>query len=91
MKQCADRMLEVVVEDNGIGRIRAAEINGAEMLSQKSYGMRITRDRLYMISNTYQADADVSVEDLALKDGSAGGTRVTVHIPFRHIATKGVV
>lgn len=76
------RALRIEVEDDGIGRTRAAEIKSRSALKKRSMGMSITEQRLAMIQKQQGIRCDVRVEDLVLADGSAGGTLITLTIPL---------
>jgi len=38
------------VEDNGVGRQKAKEIESKDTLKKKSYGMQISKDRIELIN-----------------------------------------
>jgi hypothetical protein len=60
------------IEDNGIGRVQAAQIKTKSALKKKSLGMQITKDRL----QASKTKAKVEIEDLEQ------GTKVTIKIPL---------
>ena len=72
--------VEILIQDNGVGRKRSAEIQKDTPLS-KSYGTRITNDRIGLISRSLQIDASVQIEDLYDDSGVATGTRVVISLP----------
>jgi ligand-binding sensor domain-containing protein len=74
--------IQCVIEDNGIGRERAAEIRASRMDHKSSVGMQITSDRIALINKIYDIDTRVNVIDLADEDGNPGGTRVVIHVPL---------
>lgn len=74
--------LRIEVEDDGIGRARAAEIKSRSALKKRSMGMSITEQRLTMIQKQQGIRCDVKVEDLVLSNGEPGGTRITITIPL---------
>lgn len=76
------RTLRIEVEDDGIGRTRAAELKSRSALKKRSMGMSITEQRLAMIQKQQGIRCDVRVEDLILADGTAGGTRITLTLPL---------
>ena len=76
------RTLQVMVEDNGIGRAKAQEMKSKEATRRKSYGMRISNDRLQLINDLHGRSASVEVIDLE-RGGSATGTRVILIIPIQ--------
>lgn len=73
--------LRIEVEDDGIGRAKAAEIKSRSALKKRSMGMSITKQRLAMIEKQQGIRCDLQVQDLVLPDGEPGGTRITLMIP----------
>jgi sensor histidine kinase YesM len=67
--------LTCIVEDDGVGRTKAAELKSKSAVKDKSYGMKITSDRLRMLNSESQTNASVEVTDLAQ------GTRVRITLP----------
>ena len=66
----------VEVQDNGIGRIKAAELKGNNSFQKKSLGIKITQDRISIFNNLKKdKKVNVEIEDLP------GGTKVTIAIP----------
>jgi hypothetical protein len=78
------RQIQCVVEDNGIGRVKSAELRKGQVDHRKSVGMQITGDRIALINKMYKIDTRVDVIDLEAADGSPAGTRVVIHIPLIH-------
>lgn len=76
--------LTITIEDNGIGRDKAAELKSKTALSEehKSYGMKLTEERFQIINKTNEKTASVSIIDLKNKEGQALGTRVVLLIPI---------
>lgn len=74
-----EKFLKCVIEDNGIGREKAEEIKKNKLLGHQSMGMRITKDRLDLLSSS-----KCEIEFIDLKDdkGEAAGTRVEILIPL---------
>ena len=71
-----------LIEDNGIGRHAAQHLKSKSATKRKSYGMKITRDRIAMLNKLAGANASVNIFDLKNEDGSAAGTRVELMIPI---------
>ncbi len=76
--------IQCVIEDNGIGRLKASEFRGKQTDHKKSVGMQITSDRIALINRIYQIDTQVHVIDLMDEHGTATGTRVVINIPLIH-------
>lgn len=75
-----DRLL-CTVEDNGVGRDKAKELRDRSVLNNKSMGMKITEERLRLLSRK-QMDHFIEITDLKDAANHAVGTRVTIHIPI---------
>ena len=74
--------LRCSIEDNGIGRARAAELKSRNSTRKKSMGMGITNDRINIINNLYNTDTSVKVIDLVNANGTGRGTRIELTIPI---------
>lgn len=71
--------IKVTIEDNGIGRVKAAEIRVQKLIKYKSLGMQVTQDRLKLWSSS-QEEPTVSITDLFDEGKEPAGTRVEVFI-----------
>jgi len=78
-----ESMLVITVADNGIGREQAAALRSKMAVKQKSYGTRLTGERITLINEKYKTGASVVVTDLRDADGSACGTLVTIKLPIK--------
>lgn len=76
-----EEVITCTVEDNGIGRKKAAEIKSEKIGAQhfESKGLGLSRQRLQLLQKTASADA-IEIEDL-YEEGVATGTKVIVNIP----------
>ncbi len=70
-----------LIEDNGVGRQKAFELQEKSILKRKSLGVKITEDRLRLLSKELQKQL-VRITDLKDPTGTALGTRVEVSIPI---------
>lgn len=70
------------IEDDGIGRAKAATYKSKHSTRKKSMGMGITNDRINLINNLYNADTTVRVIDLTDQNGNGTGTRIELMIPL---------
>ena len=68
------------VEDNGIGREKAAQIKAKRNIQQKSIGMSVTKERLDLISDN---EVNVDTIDLYDEEGNASGTKMVIRIKFK--------
>jgi LytS/YehU family sensor histidine kinase len=76
-----DASLFCVIEDNGIGREKAMELQKLTVWKKKSMGLKITEERLQLISKGLKQKL-IHIIDLKDSFGKALGTRVEVNIPI---------
>jgi sensor histidine kinase YesM len=73
----SNNQLEINILDDGVGRKRAMELKSKSATQRKSFGMEISADRLKIINQIYNVNAQVFVHDLTdERTGEATGTRV---------------
>jgi hypothetical protein len=78
--QLQENLLQVIIEDDGIGRQKAAELKSKSATKHKSFGMQITRDRIAIVNKLFNMHATIQFQDLH-SDGLPTGTRVILNIP----------
>ena len=71
-----------LIEDNGIGREAAEKLKSKSTTRKKSFGMKITHDRLDALNQLAGTKASVQIFDLKDQDENATGTRVELIIPL---------
>lgn len=84
----AENRIQVIVQDNGIGREAAKALKSKELLKEKSHGMKITGDRMDMVKVLYGMEATAQVEDLTDEKAIATGTRVTILLPYTQLQNQ---
>lgn len=72
-----------IIEDDGVGREKAAAIRRESGIERKSQGMLITQERLDILNQSTKDIYTVQVIDLFDREGHACGTRVEVRIHFK--------
>lgn len=74
--------LACTVEDNGIGRQKAAEIKAHKLGAGhfESKGLVLSRQRIELLKSNGRS-GEVKIEDLC-RDGLAAGTRVSIQLPL---------
>ena len=82
VQQPQDHLLHVEITDNGIGRAAAAAYKSKSATSTKSFGMKVTAERIEMINQLYKTDTSMTIIDLTNATGEAVGTKVIVEIPI---------
>ena len=80
--QPKENLLLVEVIDDGIGREKAIEYKSKSATKHKSYGMKITADRIELINQMYQTNTNVKVVDLKNNKNEVIGTKVIIEIPI---------
>jgi tetratricopeptide (TPR) repeat protein len=73
------KLLEVIIEDNGIGR--AGSEQNKKSNEHKSMAMGITRERIQNLNNKYGTEGSLEVRDLDLD--SKTGTKVLISLPYK--------
>jgi LytS/YehU family sensor histidine kinase len=77
----AEGMLQCIIEDNGIGRVKAKALKSKTATSRKSLGMQLTESRLGLLNKHAELNASVEILDLENGDREAAGTKVVLKIP----------
>lgn len=77
-----DDILECVIEDNGIGRQKSYLLKQNQTSTKKhvSKGIRITQDRLNLISLQHNQHARIEIIDKEDADGNPTGTKVIIEL-----------
>jgi LytS/YehU family sensor histidine kinase len=70
------------IEDNGIGRKKAAELKSLYRKGHKSKGMELLSKRFGLLSKEYGTTIRAEIFDLANDNDEATGTLVKLNIPF---------
>ncbi|MFM7023715.1 MAG: two-component regulator propeller domain-containing protein [Flavobacteriales bacterium] len=77
-----DNLLECSVTDNGIGRVKAGELNQVSKETyHKSTALLVTQERLDLMQHD-KAVKSLEIIDLYNEHGNASGTKVIVRIPI---------
>lgn len=75
----ADTVVAVITDD-GIGRKKATELNSKSATRHKSFGMKLTQDRITLINQMYKTNTVVEITDLYDDLGNPTGTSVQLKI-----------
>ncbi|MES2795857.1 MAG: histidine kinase [Bacteroidota bacterium] len=78
--QPSEYLIIIEIEDDGIGREKALEYKSKTATKQKSFGMKMTSERLEAINYIYQNKTNVKILDLKDESGNAIGTKVIIEI-----------
>jgi len=77
-----EEFIVCVVEDNGVGRAKSAELKQKRLQIHESFSTNATSERLRLLSSSMNTQELVQYEDLADEYGQSSGTRVTLNIPL---------
>ena len=78
---CEAGELLCTIEDNGVGRKRAAQYKSRQSHRYPSQGMDLTARRIEMLNATRRRPISVIIEDLGNADEAPGGTCVRIRFP----------
>ena len=84
MLSIRDNQLQCIITDNGIGREKAAELKTKSGAKQKSFGLKITTERLALFNNEKAVDAFYNTEDMQDDEGNVAGTKVILKISHKN-------
>jgi LytS/YehU family sensor histidine kinase len=68
------------IEDNGIGRKKAAQLKSFFRSEHKSVGMELLNKRFKLLNKEYSSDIRVNIADV-ISEGETAGTLVTIEVP----------
>jgi ligand-binding sensor domain-containing protein len=84
----ASGKMVVTVEDNGIGRRKAATYKTREHIEYQSRGMSLTADRIRLMNVKYKNGIRIDVTDLENDTGKGCGTRVVMQFGLFHLTDQ---
>lgn len=78
-----DGKLKIIIDDNGIGRQKAAMIKAQKIGYQQheSKGTVLTEERMKLLSIKYQAEVHVEIIDKMNENNEPSGTTITIILP----------
>ena len=82
ISQNAENKLHVEITDDGVGREKAIQYKSKSAMRQKSYGMKVTSERIELINQMYKTNTEVQIFDLKDKNQIGIGTKVILNIPI---------
>jgi two-component system LytT family sensor kinase len=71
--------IKCIIEDNGVGRKKAAIMEKDRSPRHKSYGMAIAKKRFELLQKENEKLPEIKIEDF-FSNGDSAGTRVTVYM-----------
>ncbi len=79
---CENNQLVCTIEDNGCGRKISQKTVQVSGIKKGSMGLKLTEDRLKLVSQQKQAKAGFAIEDLLGDNNSPAGTRIRLELPM---------
>ena len=79
-KKIKDGTIICEIEDNGVGRAKAAMLESETRNEHKSAALDITRERLAQSNEKGKPESKLEIVDLYDADGNASGTKVVIRI-----------
>ena len=73
------------IEDNGVGRKKAAELKSFFRQKHKSKGMELLSKRFKLLNKEYSSEITTTITDI-IKNNEAAGTLVTIKVPVNDYA-----
>jgi sensor histidine kinase YesM len=77
-----NKVILVVVDDNGVGRKRSAELNKNKMKQHQSFASKANQTRLEILNKGLIQNISLNILDKTDAYGNALGTKVTMAIPI---------
>jgi hypothetical protein len=78
----SENLLHIEITDDGVGREQAANYKSKSATQQKSFGLKMTSERIRIINQLYNINADVKIKDLKDSMNNSTGTKVIIQIPI---------
>ena len=75
-----DNLVEIIIDDNGIGRTASKQNKPASSLMHQSKGVNLTQSRLELDNQLRQRQAKLEITDKKDENGLAAGTKVIITI-----------
>src|SRR6185436_16983423 len=78
-----EKVLHCVIEDDGVGREKAAEMKSKSAESEKSLGLKITTERLALLNQENNFSTFYKIENVLNENNEVAGTRVQLKIRYK--------
>jgi LytS/YehU family sensor histidine kinase len=76
--------VQVIVSDNGIGRLAAMDIKKQKINLHQSKGSKISEDRIHSLKKLFGSNPKIEIIDLYDQNNLACGTKVIINVPIIH-------
>ena len=79
-----EETVQVIVSDNGIGRLAAMDIKKQKINLHQSKGSKISEDRIHSLNKLFGSNPKIEIIDLYDENNLACGTKVIINVPIIH-------
>ena len=83
-----DNILHCIIADDGIGRVKAAQLKSKSAEKEKSMGLEITTQRLALLNRDKQVQTFFTIEDIVDENTNVAGTKVILKICYKELAEE---
>ncbi len=77
-----ENLLHIEIIDDGVGRAKSAEYKSKSATRNKSFGMKVTSERIELINQIYKTNTQIEIIDLKDSNNNPNGTKVILNIPI---------
>ena len=77
-----NKKLVCEIEDDGIGREKASQVNYSVRSTHKSLATQIILDRIQALNKKSKQKISLKIHDLKTEDGLPAGTKVVLELPY---------
>jgi LytS/YehU family sensor histidine kinase len=77
-----EHLVEIIVEDNGIGRLKSAVLNKMRKGTHRSFATAVNDQRVQLFKERFNKQVNITIKDLHNAGGEATGTRVILIFPL---------
>jgi tetratricopeptide (TPR) repeat protein len=78
-----DKTLHCIIEDDGVGREKAAEMKSKSAGKEKSLGLKITTERIALLNKENNFNTFYKIDDILNDEHEVAGTRVQLKIKHK--------
>ena len=76
--------LKIIIDDNGIGRQKSAELNAIKNKDHLSFATEAMQNRIALLNQYKQKNIAINFEDKFNKNAQSLGTKVIIEIPITY-------
>jgi hypothetical protein len=78
-----DKTLHCIIEDDGVGRDKAAEMKSKSAGKEKSLGLKITTERIALLNKENNFNTFYKIDDILNEEHEVAGTKVQLKIKYK--------